>query len=292
MKIDLKVTNETATLKKVILGIGEDRGKVHGINPLIRKHIKENTLPKDVDIQREIKSFETVLTQANVEVLRPTTLAETEQIFTRDIGFVIDDLFFVANMKHPSRRKEFAGIAHHIDNLVKEGKRIKIPEGAIVEGGDVILFNEHIFIGVGERTNWAGVEFIKQQLPNKKVHGLELKVDEVNPEEHALHLDCIFQPIGKSEAIIYEAGFKNKPEDILNVFSDEQLIKVTKDQKNQMFPNIFSISPTEVIIEKSFTALKTELEKRNYTVYEVDYTETSKFNGLLRCSTLPLLREN
>jgi len=146
MKINLKVTNETATLKSVILGIGDDRGEVHGINPLVRKHIKENTLPKEIDIQREIKSFEQVLKQANVQVLRPVNITKTEQIFTRDIGFVIDDLFFIANMKHPVRRREYAGIAPHINNLVKDDKRISIPEGILIEGGDVILYNEHIFI--------------------------------------------------------------------------------------------------------------------------------------------------
>jgi len=119
-----------------------------------------------------------------------------------------------------------------------------------------------------------------------------LQVDEENPDEHALHLDCIFQPIGKNEAIIYEGGFKQKPEAIWQIFTEDKLIKVTKEQKNQMFPNVFSISPTEVVIEKSFIALKAALEKRNYTVYEVEYSETAKFNGLLRCSTLPLIREN
>ncbi len=292
MKINLKVTNETATLKKVILGIADDRGEVHGINPLIRKHIKENSLPTDEDIQQEIKTFENVLIQANVEVLRPENVKETEQIFTRDIGFVIDDWFFVANMKHPVRGKEFAGIAQQINQLVKEDKIIEIPEGTIIEGGDVIVHHEHVFVGVGERTNWAGVEFLQNQLPHKQVHGLALQVDEENPDENALHLDCIFQPVGKNEAIIYEAGFKQKPESIFQVFKEEQLIRVTKAQKNRMFPNIFSISPTEVVIEKSFIALKEALEKRNYTVYEVTYTETSKFNGLLRCSTLPLVREN
>lgn len=292
MKINLKVTNETATLKSVILGIADDLGKVHGINPLVRKHIKENSLPKEIDIQREIKNFEQILQQANVQVLRPANVAETMQIFTRDIGFVIDDLFFIANIKHPAKRREYAGIAPQINNLIKEDKIISIPKGTLIEGGDVILHNQHIFIGVGERTNWAGVKFIKNQLKHKKVHGLELQVDEENPDEHSLHLDCIFQPIGKNEAIIYEGGFKQKPEAICQVFSDDKLIKISKEQKNKMFPNIFSISPTKVVIEKSFIALKEELQKRNYTVYEVEYSQTAKFNGLFRCSTLPLVREN
>ena len=58
-----------------------------------------------------------------------------------------------------------------------------------------------------------------------------------------------------------------------------------------MFPNIFSISPTKIAIEKGFTRLKDELLGRGYEVFEVDYSETSKLGGLLRCSTLPLKRK-
>jgi N-dimethylarginine dimethylaminohydrolase len=46
-----------------------------------------------------------------------------------------------------------------------------------------------------------------------------------------------------------------------------------------------------VISEKNFTRLNTWLREQGITVEEVPYAEISKQEGLLRCSTLPLIRE-
>jgi N-dimethylarginine dimethylaminohydrolase len=37
--------------------------------------------------------------------------------------------------------------------------------------------------------------------------------------------------------------------------------------------------------------LNTELKKRGFAVEEIPYAETAKMEGLLRCSTMPLIRE-
>ncbi|HCY81295.1 MAG TPA: amidinotransferase, partial [Xanthomarina gelatinilytica] len=49
---------------------------------------------------------------------------------------------------------------------------------------------------------------------------------------------------------------------------------------------------TEVVIsEKNFTRLNTWLREQGFTVEEVPYAEIAKQEGLLRCSTMPLIRE-
>ncbi|RPG32209.1 MAG: amidinotransferase [Muricauda sp. TMED12] len=284
----LFVNDETAPLEVVILGIGEDRGQPRDINPMIRKHLSNNTFPSTNDICCEIEEFERILRQNNINALRPDNIPNVEQIFVRDIGFVIEDYFFIANMRHRSRSDEIKGIKHVVEQFEK--KVIKIPEGVIIEGGDIILWNDYIFIGIGDRTSVKGADFIKKTFPNKKVIMLELTVDQTDPSRNVLHLDCIFQPIGRDEAIIYLRGFKTMPYDLLRLFPSNKLIKINLEQKDRMFSNIFSISPEIIIIETGFTELKIELENRNYTVYEINYKETSKLNGLLRCSTLPLRR--
>jgi N-dimethylarginine dimethylaminohydrolase len=58
-----------------------------------------------------------------------------------------------------------------------------------------------------------------------------------------------------------------------------------------MNSNIFSISEDVVISEKGFSRLNTWLREQGITVEEVPYAEISKQEGLLRCSTLPLIRD-
>lgn len=60
-----------------------------------------------------------------------------------------------------------------------------------------------------------------------------------------------------------------------------------------MFANVFSVSKNVVVSEKGFTRLNDHMKNKwGLTVEEVPYFEISKMGGLLRCSTLPLVREN
>lgn len=58
-----------------------------------------------------------------------------------------------------------------------------------------------------------------------------------------------------------------------------------------MNSNIFSIAPDVVISDKSFTRLNNWLREHGFTVEEVPYQEIAKQEGLLRCSTMPLIRD-
>lgn len=256
---------------------------------MAKLHKKKGTYPSPEAIQLEIAGAKAILERLGVEVIQPHNLLEKKQIFTRDIGFVIDNKFVVANMKEPLRQGEIEGIQFILDQINPQDL-IRVPEEATIEGGDVLIHGEHVFDGISKRTNQAGFEFIKSRFPKKQFHALDLVVSD-DPFVNILHLDCAFQPVGNRYAIIYEEGFKRKPEILYSIFDEENLIKVTQEEKNAMFPNIFSISSTDVLIEKSFDRLIHELELRGINCYPVKYDETSKLSGLLRCSTLPLSRE-
>jgi N-dimethylarginine dimethylaminohydrolase len=286
----LNIQNETSTLKKVILGIAEDTGAPLDINPMSRWHIQQGTYPSDDLLKIEVDAFEQLLVENGVEVLRPKNIEGVEQIFCRDIGFVIEDKFLIANMKAEVRKKELPGILHII-NTFSPDKVLQIPNDAIIEGGDVVLWNEYIFVGQSDRTNYAGYKFIKEKFPQKLVYPVQLNFGD-DPEDNVLHLDCVFQPIGDNLAIIYEDGFTTWPNIIFELFGADNFIRVSKSQKNRMFPNILSLSKNTVVIEKSFHDLKFALKSKGFNVLEVDFFECSKLSGLFRCATLPIKRAN
>ena len=172
-----------------------------------------------------------------------------------------------------------------------------------MEGGDVKLWKEYIFIGSysGEdyadintaRTNQNGVEFIREKFPNKIVKEFDLIKSMTNPRANALHLDCCFQPVGADKAIIYPGGFR-KPEDfefLQNLFGEHNLFQINAEEMYEMFSNVFSIAPNVVVSERNFTRLNTWLREQNIIVEEIPFHEIGKQEGLLRCSTLPLIRE-
>jgi len=58
-----------------------------------------------------------------------------------------------------------------------------------------------------------------------------------------------------------------------------------------MNSNVFSIDTNVVVSEKNFTRLNNWLRANGFIVEEIPYAEISKQEGLLRCSTLPLIRD-
>jgi len=155
----------------------------------------------------------------------------------------------------------------------------------------VLIHGKYIFVGMGERTNQAGVDFLKEQFePDFEVHAFPLVVSD-SPMENILHLDCTFQPVGDKYAIFFEDGFAERPSFLIDLFGEENLIRVTAREMYDMFPNVFSIAPNTVVVDSDFKRLINELESRGLTVVPVEYREVSKLGGLLRCSTLPLRRK-
>ncbi|WP_291091763.1 MULTISPECIES: dimethylarginine dimethylaminohydrolase family protein [unclassified Empedobacter] len=302
----LHVQNETAQLQTVVLG----RAESNGANPTLDQTfdaksyetVKNNDYPKEEDLIAEMSEFEQVLKKYNVEVLRPTLIEDCNQVFSRDVGFVIDDEFFISNII-PDRLEELQAY-REIKRQFKGNKINTLPEEVYVEGGDVILYNDYIFVGTYKqadfknyktgRTNVEFVEYIKAKFPNKKVLDFELKKNDENPYEGILHLDCTFNPVGKDKAIIYKDGFlfEHEYQQIVDIFGKENLFEVTKEEMYWMNPNVFSISPEVVVSEKNFTRLNDHLENVwNIKVERINYREVSKMGGLLRCSTMPLIRK-
>ena len=58
-----------------------------------------------------------------------------------------------------------------------------------------------------------------------------------------------------------------------------------------MNSNVFSIDTNVVVSEKKFNRLNNWLRSHGFLVEEIPYAEIAKQEGLLRCSTLPLIRE-
>ena len=242
-----------------------------------------------------------VLERYEVEVLRPQNINGLNQIFPRDIAFAIDNKLVISNVIK-DRQEEVLAIDEVLNQIGKEDI-IRMPEDARAEGGDVIPWNDCIFVGYSEkedcedyivaRTNQAGLNFLSATFLNKNVKGFELNKSDENPRGNALHLDCCFQPIGKDMAILYKGGFKNKEdvEFIVNHFGGDNIIEISKEEMYNMNANVFSISENVIVSEKGFIRLNNELSKRGFTVETVPYAEIAKMEGLLRCSTMPLIRE-
>ncbi|SDU18409.1 N-Dimethylarginine dimethylaminohydrolase [Polaribacter sp. Hel1_33_78] len=303
--LQLNIKNETSRLRAVILGIAKSSGPVPKVedcyDPKSAQHVLAGTYPKEENMILEMEAVAKVFKKYDVQVFRPIVIEDYNQIFSRDIAFVIEDKFIEANIL-PDREREYKAI-NNVISQINPNNVIVLPEECHVEGGDVMPWNEYIFVGtysgvdysdfITARTNMQAVHALRDLFPHKIVKSFDLRKSNTDPKENALHLDCCFQPIGKDKAILHENGFLIESEYrwLLNYFGEENVFEVTKEEMYNMNSNVFSISEDVIISEQNFTRLNTWLREKGFIVEEVPYAEIAKQEGLLRCSTLPLVRD-
>ena len=302
--IKINIQNEYSPLKTVILGIAEDPGpqplEKDVYDPGSLFHIQNNSYPVEKDLLNEVDDFHEKLVKHNVDVIRPQNISDCNQIFARDLGFVISNMFFMSNIV-PNREEEIEGIQSIIKKF--DAGVIKLPDFMHIEGGDVIIHNDKIFIGtysdkdysslITARTNNESIEYLKKMINEFEIIPIDIKKSNTNIYENTLHLDCCFQTISKNNAIICPDGFKNIDDInlIIKIFGKENIFKATLQEYSELTSNVLVVSPDVIISHSKFNRLNKWLRDKGILVEEVDYTNVSKMSGLFRCSTLPLNRE-
>ncbi len=304
--MQLHITSETGRLRAVVLGWPYSPGNTPTLEETFDSKSYESVLhgvyPAEEDIIREMTAFEKVLKKYDVDVFRPSPVANCNQVFSRDVGFVIDDKIIVSNII-PDRQEEIDAY-EEIYRQIHYKQIYNLPEAVHVEGGDVILYKNYIFLGQYNfpdysqvktaRTNRLAVDYLKMIFPERTIMPLNLLKSDTDPYQGILHLDCTFMPVGHDKAIIYRRGFMN-PRDaqhLVDIFGEENVFEITTEEMYAMNSNVFSISEDVVVVEEHFYRLIKHLrDKWGMTVETVPYREISKMGGLLRCSTLPLRRD-
>ena len=154
-------------------------------------------------------------------------------------------------------------------NLIKN-KNIKL------EGGDVIQNNDYVFVGINERTNNNGYNFVVSKT-NKKCFRIE---------HSALHLDCCFTLL-KNNIIIFSKKYIQKLDQNIKkkfkVFILEDII----DTKNTNLALNFIIIGNNIIISnhKRFSKLRQFLRKLGYKLHLVNFKYDYLLYGSIRCFT-------
>lgn len=281
------VNSETGTLREVVLGIGTGfhSAPPEIINTTMPEYYESDDAPTADTLEQQLEQFRIELVRAGVKVHRPEQLDDVpDQVCPRDLGFVIGERFFWCRMKYESRRLEQAGVKELVAAL--DPSRVVVPpDDVVLEGGDVLVDPEAVFVGVGQRSSRAGAEWLAAELRGERdVVAVELQGDEV------LHLDCAFSPVGQRTALVYPEGFVGGlPRAIRDRY--DNFIEVTAEEQSNLTTNVLSLSPDTVVSRSDSVRVNGELRTLGFDVREIDFTEPPKTGGSFRCSTLVVRRD-
>lgn len=226
------------------------------------------------------REFVNILNKEGIEtILLPYHKKYPEQVFTRDIGFTLGEIIFVAHMGHDVRKGE--------ENVLKiwlEDEEISYFNliGDKIEGGDVIIDRDTIYIGLSNRTNQSAVDHLTSLLKN------QFEVKAIPFKAEYLHLDCVFNILSPEVAIIYPIALTK--EDIKLLSSKYELIEVTEEEQFSLGTNVLSIGNNKVLSLPVNKNVNKQMREKGFEVIEVDITEIIKSGGSFRCCTLPIRR--
>lgn len=225
------------------------------------------------------REFVRTLEANGVEViLLPYHKKYPEQVFTRDIGFTLGQTIFVAKMAHDVRIGEEDVLKQWLED--EEMSYYNLSEDRI-EGGDVVIDGQTIYVGLSNRTHQEAVEHLQGLLNQFDVKAIPFKAK-------YLHLDCVFNVVSPEVALIYKPALTE--EDIALFSSRYELIEVSEDEQFTLGTNVLNIGNKKILSLPVNKQVNQQLQNRGFEVIEVDITEIIKSGGSFRCCTLPILR--
>jgi dimethylargininase len=117
-------------------------------------------VPIDVDAARaEHAAYERALADLGCDVRRlPSGADQPDAVFIEDTAVVLDELAVITRPGAASRRGETAAVA---DALGAYRPLARVEPPATLDGGDVLRVGRTLYVGVGARTNAAGVEQLR-----------------------------------------------------------------------------------------------------------------------------------
>lgn len=248
------------------------------INNTQTHYAKENINPRKAAAQFD--SFLQLLQGEGIEVeLLPPVAHLPEQVFTRDIGFVIGERAFLSNMYHPIRQQETREVETFWEERGLTFQRLQ----SHIEGGDLFVDDGTIWLGVGGRTLREAATELQSRLPEREVVPIEMRAD-------YLHLDCVFNVVAPEIALVYREAIP--PMLLERLKRRYELVAVTEHEQFCLGTNMLSLGEGKVVSQTQNQRINETLLRLGLDVLEVDISEIIKSGGAFRCMTFPLRRES
>ncbi|MGO1060162.1 dimethylarginine dimethylaminohydrolase family protein [Planococcus sp. FY231025] len=248
------------------------------INDVQKKYLKEN-INVDKALQQH-EQFVKALQENGVEtaLINPSEHFP-EQVFTRDIGFTVGDTVFIGEMASDIRQGEEVELQKWLQSQHIRSQQLGSHR---VEGGDVIIDQDTIFVGISSRTSRHAIQELRKKLPDFEIVPIAFN-------EKYLHLDCVFNILSPTEALIFPEALN--PETVAMLAERYTLIRVDAKEQFALGTNVLSIGDRRVFSQPQNTNVNQQLERHGFNVIEVDFSEIIKSGGAFRCCTMPLIRK-
>lgn len=246
--------------------------------------------PDPARMAEEHEAFRALLAEAGAEVVLAETphAGDPDSIYVYDPALVSDGGAIFLRPGKEGRRGEVDTIAADlVEAGVPAAARLEAP--ALAEGGDTLWLDERTFlVGIGYRTNEAGLRALREALPDVEVIAFDLP--HLNGAGEVLHLMSLLSPLDSDLAVAYLPLLPVRLVQLLAARGIE-LVEVPEEEFPTMGPNVLALAPRVALALEGNDETRRRMEKAGVDVRTYRGDEISrKGDGGPTCLTRPLLR--
>jgi dimethylargininase len=246
--------------------------------------------PDPVALSREHEALCGHLEAAGADVVVAQTSAETglDGIYVYDVALVADR---GALLLRPGKDARLGEVQPMADALERAGVPVvaKVSAPATVEGGDTLWLDERtLLVGKSYRTNDAGIEALKDALPDADVLAFDLP--HLGGPAALLHLMSLISPLDRDLAVVHLPLLPARLAELLRERGVE-LVEVPDEELPGQGPNVLALAPRVALALEGSPVTLRRLERAGVEVRTYRGDELSrKGDGGPTCLTRPLLR--
>lgn len=235
-----------------------------GVSPSIASaeltHLQRTSIDyaRAADQHREYRDLLTTLGHSVVEL--PADPAFPDCVFVEDTAVVLDDMAVITRPGAESRRGETTVMA---EALAKFRRLAFIEAPATIDGGDVLVLDDRIFVGLSRRTNSLALDQLRS-ITGREVIGV--------PTEGALHLKTAITRVSQDGLLVNPAWLDVAP------FDGWRLIPI--DPEEPFAANALLVDGV-VIYPAAFPRTRAKLEGLDVRTVHAD--ELAKAEGGVTC---------
>jgi dimethylargininase len=216
------------------------------------------------------EEYRDALRSLGVEVIViPADERHPDCVFIEDTAIVLDEVAVITRPGAESRRGEVDAVAEEVARI---RPLVRIESPATIDGGDVLVLNNRIYVGLSSRTNEEALAQLAR-LTGREVIAVNVT--------GALHLKTAITRVSDDTLLVNREWLDVAP------FAGWKLIDVHRDEP--FGANALLVGDT-VIYPTAFPKTRAKLEEHGLNVRGIDADELAKAEGGVTCCCLLAMR--
>lgn len=226
--------------------------------------------PIDIDVARaQHHEYVQALKNLGCEVVElPAESDLPDSVFVEDTAFILPDLAVITRPGADSRKPETESI---IRALAPITKYVQLQAPATLDGGDVLVLDKKIYIGLSTRSNQDAVDQLNRLLEESGYEVIGVQMHD------CLHLKTALTRVDDQTVLINPNWVE------AHHFKDFQWIEV--DPSEPFAANCLPVAKS-ILFPTAFPTTCAKLEAAGHPVLTVDVSELAKAEGAVTCCSL------